>query len=618
MIFNIINITNHKLPETINQAMYGSHLDYPKPNDTAHANAETLLAGWLLVRPNNDISFEVIIDGESQPLNLTKDRPDVIKALVGEYSAETSCACGFELQKSFQKKIAIFIKKDANKFLWKSIEKLDFETSKKIRNIQTYWDKFVSGDFNISSLSDYQNNFIDTNLKIICKSELTVTSSINNIPKSKLDGFNIEKLQSLIKKINNRGFGNSLLIDAQKNNKIKVCNIFRYSDATCQKNILLGNINYLVFISSDEVFFIAQHKFAADAVYFPKRRLLIRSDYGAVLSDEIEKLDSYLLQQSDFELASFKSEKLNFFKGIIIAHGRPYHYFYDHLLGVSLAHDMGLLEKVNHIFSFPGSDFYDPAKLFDLNVSVDTLSPKEINENGIINRNFSIFLGCDFRKVESSDIRKLDNALIERSIKLLPSFYSENIYNLRKCFPVIWIGVSSQKRNWIEQETAIPEIINRLYKIFPNLGIVFDGWTSPVTPLKSDEQESNSDQKVVERIIRKIPNHINKVSIVGKQSSIKIAFANSCDFFITNYSTGSIHIARICQKPGVGHLNKTMNRDEHIHFHTYEIPKNLISDVPDPLNPRCDFTSYSISAESVYDQVKKLLSEVPVNLMRKF
>lgn len=63
-------------------------------------------------------------------------------------------------------------------------------------------------------------------------------------------------------------------------------------------------------------------------------------------------------------------------------------------------------------------------------------------------------------------------------------------------------------------------------------------------------------------------------------------------------------------------------------FHRYQDAVAILNEKPEydsvmtvtPMKhyPRCDFTSYSISAESVYDQVKKLLSEVPVNLMRKF
>ena len=60
----------------------------------------------------------------------------------------------------------------------------------------------------------------------------------------------------------------------------------------------------------------------------------------------------------------------------------------------------------------------------------------------------------------------------------------------------------------------------------------------------------------------------------------KIRVGLSVDLFVSNYTTGSLNVARICQKPGVGHMSRAMSnsRDQHIHHHTIEIDPQFVND----------------------------------------
>ena len=150
--------------------------------------------------------------------------------------------------------------------------------------------------------------------------------------------------------------------------------------------------------------------------------------------------------------------------------------------------------------------------------------------------------------------------------------------------PLLWVGITGQKRCWLEQVEGTAAILNKLYEHYPNLGVVFDGWTPPlVSGDRSDyhRKESRKDNDVIQEIIKKLPSQkaYGRFGIIaGLPMLEKIRIGMSVDLFMANYTTGSINIARICQKPGVGHMSNKMvqiHKAQHIHYCTKVIDHGI-------------------------------------------
>jgi hypothetical protein len=175
---------------------------------------------------------------------------------------------------------------------------------------------------------------------------------------------------------------------------------------------------------------------------------------------------------------------------------------------------------------------------------------------------------------------------------------------------LIWIGITSQKRSWKEQINGYAHIINKLHVSYPKLGVVIDGWTSPLTPSAADLKETASDQKVAAAIADRFTNGIKTFSVTGSNSVRKLAFAQEIDLFIANGGTGSLFVDRFARKKGVLHIAnvaRQVMRKTQMRFNSIEVPEIYVVDVNADSAPNPENVSYSIESEHIYDLVLPLI-----------
>ena len=93
----------------------------------------------------------------------------------------------------------------------------------------------------------------------------------------------------------------------------------------------------------------------------------------------------------------------------------------------------------------------------------------------------------------------------------------------------------------------------------------------------------------------------------------KIRIGMSVDLYMANYTTGSINIARICEKPGVGHMSNKMvpSKFQHIHYRTKEIDMQFVKDECDPEKPT-GYINYSIPWQVIYNKLLDILAELSI------
>lgn len=175
-----------------------------------------------------------------------------------------------------------------------------------------------------------------------------------------------------------------------------------------------------------------------------------------------------------------------------------------------------------------------------------------------------------------------------------------------------WAG---QKRCWLQQIKGYPYLLNQLHAKYPKLGVIFDGWTLPLTPSQDSLKEVEKDNQVVAKIVSQLNIGIKYVSVVGETSLTKLSVGDKADFFICNFATGSMHISRFLGKPGFGHLSNkfadiSLRLGMHIHSNNkvYLLPKPYVTDEEEDI--RHDYVSYSIDKCAFYGFIEAKLDKV--------
>ncbi len=355
-----------------------------------------------------------------------------------------------------------------------------------------------------------------------------------------------------------------------------------YTTCPISGNILRSNQSFIVFSKyvgvfyrfvGDEVFYllaggISGGKFQLVAVYLPRIDLivdLVVDNRDVHVGPAINNFKKWMV--SHWEIAKNSISRNVEKKQILNAvefHFNLTHNLVNDLPGISLLHKMGLLNKVDHFFV---GDYEFFGQLEDLYPEIS--KDKVIRLGNYENPNEKI----------SEIVLKNDYFPLSIRSNFLPEYLVENIYkvSLQKCstsflskvdeanksFPLIWIGIRTRRRIWISQVEGIASLVNKLYDDFPNIGLVFDGFSL------ADSQVNNSRvlgenraiieemKEVVNGIINLIDyKDINIYDTVGCMMHESIVWANAVNFHISSMgATGMTKVCLLANKIGIVHSN---------------------------------------------------------------
>lgn len=243
-----------------------------------------------------------------------------------------------------------------------------------------------------------------------------------------------------------------------------------------------------------------------------------------------------------FETLRFSPGK---FSGMHLDSARPYHYFYDNLKSLVFLKDKldkAVFNKYSHSIQ---NSFWDISSIVS-NFTVADKS-KVYLKPSLISQNVSNASNSEWSK---SAMEGMEHMLIKQNSNAnVPCLSDKKKYEL-----TLWVGVTGQKRSWIEQVTGYSSVINQLYYYFPKMLVVVDGYTA--THGKKDVVPE--DMEVFNKIKARCKKDVDFVNIIGRDYSYKINICNQVDFFISNAGTGSMIPLRLSQKSGVLHSNHSI------------------------------------------------------------
>ncbi|OCR01903.1 hypothetical protein BCD67_05310 [Oscillatoriales cyanobacterium USR001] len=91
--------------------------------------------------------------------------------------------------------------------------------------------------------------------------------------------------------------------------------------------------------------------------------------------------------------------------------------------------------------------------------------------------------------------------------------FLEEVERAKKHFPLLCIQIRSI-RTWVSQVEGNANIIKKLAEEFPNLGIIFDGWSRMEVADSHSELMITKDRDIMNQIIALIPPKYGLIEII--------------------------------------------------------------------------------------------------------
>ena len=339
------------------------------------------------------------------------------------------------------------------------------------------------------------------------------------------------------------------------------------------------------------------------AVYFPKIELLvlISNEWGMWLKHEeyLNKFKAHLVSNwqdvKSYISLENKDKKITSISGMIANLG---HYFWNELTAIQYLYDNQILDRVDQFLT--GSD-----SRLDLHDLFPEISPEKIRKVENKQDFFQIILKNNLFAVRLTDF-SIQDGLVQRiynaAIKNCDEVFLQQIEEAKTRFPLLWINLRGHNKSWISQVEGYANIISELSKEYPNLAIIFDGFST--------------EKDTMEKIIQQIPSTVKIYDGLNCSIQETLVWAFAIDTYISIIGSGLTLVTWIANKPGVAHSDRahysqiqmwTEARDNAI-APSY-VPIEYIVDIQDGregwLNYECDWKVIYNEVVNVIRSLKK-------------
>ncbi|MFV0886327.1 hypothetical protein ACNKH9_06270 [Metapseudomonas otitidis] len=565
----------------------------------ANEFSSVLVSGWVI--PPGDEYYEVVVEGEFGTLHIppNTERPDVAKKIGAVPLKGQEVFNGFHAKIPFSEEISIGIKMGGVIVPWKALK----ASSADLDSLASIRDLLVHGE-----QAQKFNEFFTAELARASAEQLH--RSIKIYRSDSLNGANLsdperEKFTEFVEFLSSPYFLGQVLEGTRVNGE----NI--PSPFSSSRSVLVGGvfnqINFLIFECKGERFYIGQYLHSADFVYVPAKDFLFVLDNAIYNHAHLHEFIVFASRNAG-AFSPSKGRSVGFC-GVLVNGVSPYHFFYDCLPALYVVGQRGGLSSVESYYALNSRCYIDVNKLAGVSGRLSPITESELSlKSWGVGCDALCVAGVSYKSLKSVELTCMDHFLVataQADVSLASRYKSLASSDL-----VVWIGISQQKRAWINQKEALIEVLLRLAKKYKKISIIFDGMTADIFGCV-DGKDFSEDAFVVSEIRDSLPTDITSYSLVGCGSLEKIYAASMSHFFISNYSTGSMYPARFFGLPGVAHLSSSMLeivKNMHIHTNTQLVPAQYVVDVPDESCSRVDFVSYRIDKDFFVDFVEGALA----------
>lgn len=578
-------------------------LDAPAATDIVVGEV-LIIRGWLAPKISG-AAYSLRIEGDSGYIGVFEantPRPDVATKLGISPLPGHDCFNGFRVQVPTSKVLRIFVNMDGRELLWKSLELQTFEDNLHVACRAILHNGFIVDEVHSdwvrasTEAKRAASSYLCSSIQVLNESSINTCGQLGLKEKAALQRFgeHVARPDALYPLLSGVGAEARRIIPDPLDG----------SDAKLVGSFFSG-ANFLVFAGSGGFFYVGQFLHTFDFVYIPSRSICLRLPGSHYNSAHLRALIAAPIDfASRFEVGFFSGNEVT----MLINGVSPYHFFYDCLPGlIGFAGDepRALPHKVRAINGsvyFPIESLVSDSKL----IETEATSYAELqNESSLPGAQTLVLAGLSYKFVEKESLLAFDQFIVAQCLKL--GVGEKNCAaeeRLNACYPVIWVGISEQKRAWLNQDEVLSRFVRRVLELFPHAGFVLDGMTASVYGEVGGDDYFKNDRVVVDRLLASAFDGCVAVPTIGWTSVEKIALAKKCHFFLANYSTGSMYPSRFIGLPGVAHSSKKLFeqvKNIHIHHAVSIVPMDSVEDFEDAATGRVDFVSYKIGEERAVD-----------------
>lgn len=335
-------------------------------------------------------------------------------------------------------------------------------------------------------------------------------------------------------------------------------------DSRCTHSNSIENVYNTLHFSGGigEEFIVVQRVTFMDALIFPGRgvALIIRSIKEGQLAAVVGSL----------ERIRTKHPEPRRFAGFVVAHHRPYHYFYESLPAMHWfdrkVRQPGVSAPSVDLVQLTGGDYFPISALFP-GMTTYTVSSSVLNWTNKIAGTFFVKLG--YSGMWDQDPSQIE-AIANLDTELRTMFSSGDIDSdgdHRRRTGVLF-DVSDAKGTWETIAEDIPVIVGQLIdRLGREVDVYLDGWTLAATPTSAELKTARQEAKLARAIGMKLPAGVGTQSLVGASPYAKMSFMRSVDVAVCRFSTGSLIPSRVMHKPGIVHHSGEASIFSRLHFH---------------------------------------------------
>jgi tetratricopeptide (TPR) repeat protein len=374
---------------------------------------------------------------------------------------------------------------------------------------------------------------------------------------------------------------------------------------------------------SQEVFYVFYGTWIAEktVIYLPKFDLILRVGKGYFFDgntnyyERINRLKAELVScwKNLIHYISRKDRKnLTLMTGWSRNIG---HHLFNELEALNCLVSKDLLNKIDKFF-IRDYNYYDLEDIFELDPDriLDTSGCTYRDSlNQILAHNcFVVGLRSNHGVTEN---------LVQKISKISSRKCSEEVWqeirSSKKHFPLLCVLIRSHNRVWVSQVEGVANIIQSLHSDFPNLGVVFHGWSLPKHPDSRVWSGIEMDQVLVEKIRALIPSSIPTYSAIGRTLHESIMWAHTIDVFVGTLGSGLTYLVWIANKQGVFHGNKLV-LTEFSYGSTDKFRENCVPVSFIPVNSVHDYgthtnDNYDVDWQVVYNELLPILQQLSNN-----
>jgi tetratricopeptide (TPR) repeat protein len=348
-------------------------------------------------------------------------------------------------------------------------------------------------------------------------------------------------------------------------------------------------------------------------IYVPRLELIINLNAALVVfvqpEKSINKLKSYMVTCWKQVKSYIATEE----KKVVDVVGLGFnigHYLWQDVTGIDVIYKNGLSQNMDIIVG--DGEYFSIGEIFPEIPPHNQIHVKDVWAafKTVLDKNYVAFRANGLFIEE-----KLINRLCEASFKKCEQNFLNEVEIAKQHFPLLAVQIRTSSRVWLGQAEGIANIIKSLYLDFPNLGVVFDGWslTGNDDSVSTSWPIIESEKAIMKEILALIPPSIDTYSAIGATTYETVVWWDQAiDLHISPLGAGLVYSLWISRKVGVVHastllLNSYRESCTSSGFRENQLPQVLI---PNDCVVDAPHGDYNCDWKVIYHEVIQLIEKL--------